>query len=249
MQRAILSLVLLLAASHAAAQDHPAAAITAELDSLGRQGGRDAVRQIEARIEQGLPPRVLARAVAALARIGDRGAVSVLLELASHRRAAVRAQVAEALGHSSDSRGRSVLADLLDDPDPRVRSAAAVGIGLVGAQGVIDTVIQAAARGVAEAAIALGQHARPGDIPRVLRRLDASTLGALAPALRVLLDREDLPLRSKRSIVAALAQLNDPECEHILREVGAALAPNDPLRPAVDEALTQLTATEEGGAQ
>lgn len=242
MHRALFCFLLLLPAAPAVAQDDPVTEIGRELDGLGRQGGRESVQRIQARIQQGLPPQLLARAVTALTRIGDRHAVGALLELASHRRAAVRAQVAEALGRSSDSRGRAVLAELLDDPDPRVRSAAAVAIGNVGAQGVMDTVIQAAARGVPEAAIALGEHARPADVPRLLRRLDASTLPALAPALRVLLGRENLPLRSKQAIVASLGQLPDPECERMLREVSASLSGTDPLRGAIDEALSRITA-------
>src|SRR5688500_8541696 len=98
-------LLLLFVSSAAAAQDDPVAGIARELDALCRQGGRESVVRIQARIEQGLPPQILARAVAALARIGDRNAVGALLELASHRRGAVRAQVAEALGRSTDSRG------------------------------------------------------------------------------------------------------------------------------------------------
>ena len=247
MHRALFCLLLFVAAP-AAAQDDPAATIGRELDGLGRQGGRESVTRIQARIQEGLPPQLLARAVAALTQINDRHAVGALLELASHRRGAVRAQVAEALGRSSDSRGRTVLAELLDDPDPRVRSAAAVAIGQVGAQGAMDTVIQAAARGVAEAAIALGEHAGAADVPRMLRRLDGSTLPALAPPLRVLLGRENLPLRSKQAIVRALSQLRDPECERMLREASASLTGADPLRPALDEALSRITAPAEGSA-
>jgi hypothetical protein len=65
----------------------------------------------------------------------------------------------------------------------------------------------------------------------------------------VLLGRENLPLRSKQAIVAALGQLRDPECERMLREASASLAGADPLRPAIDEALSRITATEEGSAQ
>lgn len=239
--------LLVLLASPAAAQPADQAELARSLDALGRQGGREAVQQIEARVAQGLPPPLLARAVAALAQIGDRHAVSALLSLASHRRGPVRAQVAEALGRSRDARARPVLGDLLDDPDPRVRSASAVALGLIGPESVIDSLIVATARGVSEAAIVVGQHARPADVPRVLRRVDASTLPAFAPALRVLLERDNLPLRSKQAIVRALAVLRGGESERILREIGATLAPNDPLRPAVNEALEQLASAE--GAQ
>ncbi len=246
MKRFGLPFVLLaLLASPAAAQPaDPQGELARSLDALGRQGGREAVQQIEARVAQGLPPPLLARAVAALARIGDRYAVSALLSLASHRRAVVRAQVAEALGRSRDARARPVLGDLLDDPDARVRSSAAVALGLLGPESVIDSLVIATARGVSEAAIVVGQHARPADVPRLLGRVDASTLPAFAPALRVLLERDNLPLRSKQAIVRALAALRGGESEHILREIGATLGPNDPLRPTVNEALEQLASAE-----
>ncbi|MCZ7679316.1 MAG: hypothetical protein M5U28_11375 [Sandaracinaceae bacterium] len=109
---------------------------------------------------------------------------------------------------------------------------------------MIDSLVIATARGVSEAAIVVGQHARPADVPRLLGRVDASTLPAFAPALRVLLERDNLPLRSKQAIVRALAALRGGESEHILREIGATLGPNDPLRPTLNEALEQLASAE-----
>lgn len=222
----------------------PSGEVARSLDALGRQGGREAVQQIEARVQQGLPPPLLSRAVAALARIGDRNAASALLSLASHRRATVRAQVAEALGRMNDPRARPVLGDLLDDQDPRVRSAAALALGQLGPETVIDSLVLAVGRGVTEAAIVVGEHARPSDIPRLLRRVDASTLSAFAPALRVMLERDNVPLRSKQAIVQALAGIRGAESERMLREVGASLGGSDPLRASVNQALEQLTSTE-----
>jgi HEAT repeat protein len=241
--------VLFAAAPVAVAQDDDAEEMGRAIDALGRRGGREAVAELEAHIRRGLAPAMLARAVSALSQIGDRNAVRVLLDLASHRRAGVRVQVAEALGRSTDPRVRAALADLLDDPDPRVRSAAAVAIGNVGARGILETVLHAAARGVPEAALALGQHAGPADVPRILRRLDGSTLAPLAPALRSMLAREDLPVRSKQSIVAALGGLRDVESERILRELDAAIGGAHPLRASVDEALSRVTAAAEESAR
>ncbi len=236
------ALLVLLTSPAAAQAPDPQGEAARSLDALARQGGPQAVREIAARVQQGLPPPLLARAVSALSRIDDRSAVSALIELATHRRAAVRAQVAEALGGTGDARARPVLGDLLDDPDPRVRSAAALSLGRVGPASLIDSLVIAAARGVSEAAIVVGQHAGPADVPRLLRRVDGSTLPAFAPALRVLLERDNVPLRSKQAIVRALAAIRAAESERILREIGAALAPNDALRPTIDEALEQLTA-------
>ncbi len=231
----------------ASGQDAPdAATLMRNFDAIERSGGRAAVQEIQGRIQQGLPAHVLTRAVAALGRIGDRNAAGVLISLARHRRPAVRAQVAEALGGINDTRSRQTLATLLDDSDASVRSAAALALGLVGAQSVMPAVMQAAARGVPEAAQVLGQQASAGDVARLLRSVNAQTLPAYAPALRVfLLERQDLPARTKQSVVAALGQIRGVESERVLREAMAALPAGDALRTAVEAALARITATEE----
>jgi HEAT repeat protein len=248
--RALAFFSSLLCAAVAGAQEAPAPADAGRaIDALGRQGGREAVREIEARIEQGLTPPLLSRAIAALVRIGDRHAATVLLELAQHRRATIRASVAEALGRLGDQRARPVLADLLDDPDPRVRAAAANALGTVGAREVMSTLILAAVRGVSEAAIVVGQQAGAPDIARLLNRVDVRTLPSLAPTLRVLLGRENVPLRSKQAIVSTLGRIPGAETERLLREVEASLSPGDPLHRNVGEALSAITETQEASEE
>lgn len=249
MRRMLIAFLLALASGTASAQPParptaPRVEPLAEIDALGRQGGRDAALRIRTLIQQGLSGPALSRAIGALARMGDRDAAGVLVTLVSHRRAAVRAQVAEALGRIGDARARPALADLLDDQDPAVRSAAAVALGSLGAQSVIETLVVATARGVPEAAIVLGEQAGAADVPRIVRRVDASTLPAFAPALRVLLDRANVPPRSKQALVRALAGIRTPECARLLREAAASLAPNDPLRATIQQALEQVTAQE-----
>jgi HEAT repeat protein len=232
----------------ALAQEAPAedaASIGRAIEAAGRQGGREGVQTIRARIQQGLPPALLARAIAALSRINDVHAASVLLDLATHRRSTVRASVAEALGRTTDPRARSVLADLVDDPDPRVRSAAATSLGNIGAREVMSTLILAAVRGVPEAAIVVGEQAGTADIARLLLRVDRETLPSLAPTLRVLLGRDNVQLRSKQAILTKLATIRGAETERLLREVEASLGANDPLRRNVEDAITTITAEPE----
>lgn len=242
MYRILLAFLLLAPAplfAQEAAED--AASIGRAIDAAGRTGGREGVQTIRTRIEQGLPPALLARAITALARINDVHAASVLLDLATHRRSTVRASVAEALGRSPDPRVRAVLADLVDDPDPRVRSAAATALGNIGAREVMTTLILAAVRGVAEAAIVVGEQAGTADIARLLMRVDASTLPSLAPTLRVLLGRDNVQLRSKQAIIAKLGTIRGAETERLLREVEASLGASDPLRRNVEQAIAAIT--------
>lgn len=226
------------------------AEVNRALDTLAREGGRDAVQRIAERIERGLPPALLARAIRALTTIADRWASRALIDLGQHRRASVRAQVAESLGALGREEARSALANLLDDPDPRVRSQAAVALGQVGAAPVINTLIQAALRGVPEAAIVVGQQARPGDVARLMGQVDAETFPAIAPALRILLGRANLPRPGKIRIVRRIGEVigtdgGGTDQVRLLREVSATLSSGDPLQSTIQEVLDQLSVEEE----
>jgi HEAT repeat protein len=232
---------------HAHAQSLDAtdpAELGAAIAAAGHEGDRALALQLGARIERGLPSALLARAIDALVSNGTPPALSALTELALHRRAAVRAQVARSLAFAHDPSARRVLADLLDDPEATVRSAAAVSLGDVGAQGVMDTVMLAAVRGVVEAAILFGQQAAAPDAARLLRRADTATLEAIAPALRILLQRANVSRGTKLAIVRRLDELGGVLAESLLREVSAALPETDPVRRAIDTALAADPAAE-----
>jgi HEAT repeat protein len=205
------------------------------IEALAHRGDRASITAISQRIDQGLPSQLVLRAIDALESVP--ASASLIARLATHRRPAVRARVARALGTMHADASRSVLADLLDDPDPAVRSAAAIALGQVGAQTVSETLLLAAVRGVDEAAIVLGQQASSAQVPRVLRRLAPDSLDELAPALRIFLERPNLPRTTKTAIVQRLVQVRGATAEHLLREVGATLQPQDPLLTAINEAL------------
>jgi HEAT repeat protein len=247
---AALTLVASLAGAPAARAQSLEATDPAELGAaialVGQTPDRALAIQLAARIDRGLPPPLLARAIDALANNGTAPALAALLDLAHHRRAAVRAHVAQSLLVAHDPNARRVLADLLDDPDGTVRSAAAVSLGEVGARGVLDTVMLAAIRGVVEAAILFGQQASASDAARVLRRADATTLEALAPALRILLQRANVSRPTKLAIVHRLGELRGALAESLLREVSAALPETDPVRRAIEEVLATDDSTGAG---
>jgi HEAT repeat protein len=207
------------------------------ITAAARPNDRAAALLLVDRIHRGLPGQLLAHAIDALVENHSQPAISALIELSHHRRAQVRARVSTALARTRSQSARDVLADRLDDPDAEVRSAAAVALGEVGAQGMMDTVLLAALRGVPEAAIVYGEQATPADIARLLRRVDRSTFEAVAPALRILLGRANVPRGQKLAIVRTIGALEDPFADRLLREIGAALLETDPVRRAIDEAL------------
>lgn len=235
-----LALSLCLSGSIAQAQSLDAAdpvEVGRAIAAAGHAGDRALATALAARIERGLPGPLLTRAIDALVSNGSPPATSALLELASHRRAAVRAYAARSLARGRSPSARRVLAELLDDPDAAVRSAAAVALGEVGAQGVLDTVMLAALRGVPEAAILFGQQASALDVARLLRQVDPGSLDATAPALRILLERAQVARPTKLAIVRRLAELRGALSERLLREVGATMIATDPVRVAIDAAL------------
>ncbi|MCC6873656.1 MAG: HEAT repeat domain-containing protein [Sandaracinaceae bacterium] len=244
-QWAIILVVILAGADRARAQAEPSlevtdtAELTRNIEVLARRGDRASVARIAARVEAGLPSPILLRAVDALAEHAAEPSYALLVRLAQHRRPAVRARVARALGASRNAGARNVLADLLDDPDADVRAQAALALGAVGAQPVLETVLLAALHGVAEAAIVLGQQAAAAHVARIVRRLEPATLEALAPALRILLERANVPRPSKSAIVERLGTLGGG-AERLLREVQATLGPGDALRGSIDSALARL---------
>lgn len=210
--------------------------------AAAQPGDRARAQQLSARIDAGLPAPLLTRAVDALVANGSPPAVSALRALAGHRRAAIRAQSARGLARIRGANARDVLAALLDDPEAEVRSAAAIALGTLGPQGVMDTVMLAALRGVSEAAILFAQQANPQDVARFVRRLDAATLEPTAPAVRILIARANLPRPSRLALVAKLRELGTGLPQTLLREVGATLPEGDPVRRAIDEALAALDA-------
>jgi HEAT repeat protein len=219
------------------------------ITAAAHPGDRALASALAARIERGLPAPLLSRAIDALVQNGSPPAISALLQLTSHRRAAVRAHVARSLAAAHAASARRVLADLLDDPEAEVRAAAARALGEVGPLGVMDTVMLAAIRGVADAAILLGEHASAADVARVVRALDGSTLEALAPALRILLLRAQVARPAKLSIVRRLDAIGGVLGETLLREVAATLPETDALRRAIDEAVAaEDAATVEGAS-
>jgi len=209
--------------------------------AAGHAGDRTLATALATRIDGGLPAPLLSRAIYALVSNGSPPAVSALLELCAHRRAAVRVHATQGLAHFHTPSARRVLADLLDDPDAGVRSAAAVALGEVGAQGFLDTVMLAAQRGVADAAILFGRQASATDVARLLRVLDVSSIEAMAPALRILIGRSEMSRPSRLAIVRRLGELGGPVAQQVLREAAATMSASDPIGHAIEAALAPPT--------
>ena len=129
-----------------AAEEKPREALLADLDSgdprarahaarvLGARRDRAAVSALVERLEDEHPD-VVERAVAALARIGDRRAVPALIELSRRTDAGTAARFAHVVGDLGGDEAEGYLLTVeAGHPDPRVRRAAREALGAMEAR-------------------------------------------------------------------------------------------------------------------
>lgn len=204
------------------------------------------VRPLVARIRNGLPSTLVIEAVEALAQSRRPEAGRALVELARHRRGAVRVKVAEALIPARAPGAERLLSAMLDDPSREVRAAAATALGLGNARAAMPQLVAAARRGQAEAQAVVAAHAGPSDVARMLREVEAASLDTWGAILKTLATRTELARPARLQIVAKLRTIGGPPASRILQEIVNALPENDAVRGAAAEALDATQASQEG---
>lgn len=172
----------------------------------------------------------LAAALAAAGRLRLPGAEALLLPWARDAVAGVRAGAVEGLAHVATGPAFEVVGAALEDPDRRVRLAAAEGLARLGGQGVPALVRAAAAPSddagwLAALARALGDTGSAEAVPALAALLDGPAAAAAAGAL------------ARVGAPAAAA----PLAAHLSR-------PGAPARAEAVEALAQLVARDSAPA-
>jgi len=204
--------------------------VRAGLEALGIAGSPRAVAPIAERIRRGLPPDLLEMAVDTLTILGRPEAGPVLFDLTHHRRAAIRLKAVQGIVATGPRGADRALIEALGDGDPAVRGAAAEGLGSLGATSGIDALFHAFERRVPEAAMAIGQLARPADVDRFLEHVGRVPFDQMAPALSEMLHRDDLADRAKLAIIHRLGELATPEVRGFLEDYVSSLDPGDDSR-------------------
>ena len=215
------------------------------IEALGLVGNARAVPPLADRIRRGLPPELLDAALDTLTVLARPEAGPVLFELSTHRRPEVRLKAILGIVASEPRGADRALVTALSDLDPDVRSAAAIGLGQVGARTSIDSLFHALDRGITEAATSIGQLATPEEVARLLEYLGRVPFDALSPALNEVLARRDVPERTKLEIIARLQELATPEAKTFLQDFVASLPEprrgrTDPVRQAAEEAILRI---------
>ncbi|MEZ4250496.1 MAG: HEAT repeat domain-containing protein [Polyangiales bacterium] len=209
------------------------------LETAVTVGGAPAAEAIAQRIRRGLPAEVLDSAIDSLAALGRREAGPVLFELLNHRRATIRAHAAEAVVAVAAQGADRALVASLSDGDPAVRSAAALGLGRLGARSAANELFLALERGVLEAATALGQVVDAAGVDRLLGFLGRVPLDALTPGFDELFARNDVQERTKLALIGRLEGLATPEVKNYLATTAEVL-PEGAVRRAAQAASERI---------
>lgn len=218
------------------------AEVQSGIEAVGVVGTGPAIQPLVERIRRGLSPELLDMALDVLLVAARPEAGPVLIELTSHRRASVRLKAVQALVASRARGADGCLTTALNDGDPGVRSAAALGLGQLNARSSVETLFLALERGVLEASTAIGQLAAPADIPRLRNYVGRLPFDAMTPAFSEILARRDVPERAKLDLIAQLAEVATPEVKTYLQEFVASLPATDhsAVRRAAEDAALRI---------
>ena len=224
---------------------------TADLEAcavlgLGLAGSRTAVEPLRRILASGNErPPVRASACTALARLGDRDSIPMLLRAASHRESPLRQSAVLALGVLATPDDREVVETLLgrlaEDRDGAARQFCIASLGRIGAPAALPYLRRALAEGdVSErpfAALALATAGDRASEPAIRAVLGApgnpGHRGAAAVALGILADAKSLP------DLRALAFSKADAALRIHAFTGLALQADEESAPALRRALEE----------
>jgi len=212
------------------------------IENLGLSGRATAIPPLTARIERGLPRPLLEAAVETLGVLANPAAGPILFRLADHRVPSVRLAALQAIVSCRPRGADAALIAALGDLDPRVRGAAAIGLGELGASGSLDALFHAFDRGVIESVTSIGQLADAAATDRLLGYLERVPLDSINPGLNEIFARADVSNAIKLRIVGRLGELATPEVRTYLSDLSAALPDaGGELGRAIQDAMSRIS--------
>jgi len=161
-------------------------------------------------LRSGPPDEVADEALRALAGLGHRDAMPVLIEFTNHRRTSARRTAYEAIATIDHPDRRATLEECLSDSDRGIRGVCAIALGEIRAKASLDVLFRAFERGVVEAAISIGKLGDESHIDRFDEYLGDQPLPIMLNGYREFLARRDIKKKRKQEVVTDLGEVSGP---------------------------------------
>lgn len=178
---------------------------------LAATGSADAVGPLTDLLRSGPRNDITNGILQALGSIGSGSSVNILIEYLGHRRPDARVLAIFALENYKDPRVTKAIEDALRDSDSQVRRTGALALGTRDSKQSVPLLFSAFDRGVADAAISIGQIGTAEDARRLGRYLGKGDLAVLLPGFDEFLRRADFPEKAKIEILDQLFELAGPD--------------------------------------
>ncbi len=176
-----------------------------------------AAQALSRRVRDGLPPNLLSLAIRSYSAMSRGADPRVIRALTERRETDLRADSARLVGTLKMRSLEPRLIELLDDHQPRVRSAAVASLEKVGTRRALPQLFKAYERGAKEALRPAAKMARPQELKRVLAYVERDPLEQLTPAIEVILERKDVPMKTKEEMVQRALKRNSPAVPRVLQ--------------------------------
>jgi HEAT repeat protein len=194
------------------------------------------------RVRDGLPPDLLKAALESLVAVGDPRSGELFVEMAHHRRAAVRASAVLALSMLRSANAEAEVIKALSDVDPEVRKAATAALAQIGTKIALPSLFRALEHDVEGAATAIGKLAEASTVPRVTAYFGRTSFVNLAPILDALFTRRGLSESVRVDLAESIIKHGTTEARAYLEGLAPRLPADTPprLRKTVSEALLRM---------
>jgi HEAT repeat protein len=191
----------------------------AAVDALGKRGDRAAVDALAGFLRSGQPDALTDRALLALGATRSPSALSTLAEFARHRRAPARVAAYTGVAGIPGEAANALLGEGLRDSDDAVRGLCARMLAERGAKSQLDLLFRAFARGVPEAAHALGKLADRSALPRFEQELGRLPIQVMLAGYEQFLLRADLDEATKLELIAHLGEVASLTVKRFLEQL------------------------------
>jgi HEAT repeat protein len=205
-------------------------------------GGRRLVGEIGDRLKMGMPVPLVRKALETLTELEDAAAEEACVLYATHREAEVRVEAVRCLASTHAPSSHKPLRRALDDQDPRVRAAAAIGVGLAKDAEALPDLVLALDRGVGAAATSIGMICEARGCLVLLDHVKTKPLESLSDGLEQILGRKDVPDEVKLHVIHALRALETQKARALLAEVRGSwpATGSKTVSDALDRAIAEL---------